>query len=106
MHFIALASCFLLLCFGHHHARHHHRHFHSPAPISTPVAPPVATPVDPVLRPTKNCDEIGTAYDDFFYSATNGFGSGGMNRDKFVARYPVKEQHRVLVCLEQTGRGN
>jgi hypothetical protein len=123
MQFIALAACFFLLCYGHGH-RHHHvvRHhapvvhrYHSVKPAPEVVAPDAVAPgpataaspklVDPILRPTGSCEVIREAYDDFFYTALNGFGSE-KNRDRFVARYPANEQRKVLICLEQTGRGN
>lgn len=114
MQFITLAACFFLLCFGHHHRPvHHHavqhhvvRHYHA-TPAAPVVAAPKPDPVDPILRPTGSCEIIGGAYDDFFYSAANGFGSRtDNNRDRFVARYPADEQRKVITCLEKTGRGD
>ena len=107
MQFIALAACFFLLCYGGHHHRHNHvvkHHYHAVVPRAPAEK---LDPVDPILRPTGSCEIIGQAYDDFFYSAMNGFGSReDKNRDRFVARYPANEQRKVLICLEKTGRGN
>jgi hypothetical protein len=92
-------SCFLV-CFGHHYPRHHHvvRHYHSTQ------QEPDKNNVPAELRPTGSCKAIANAYDTFETSWESGFGAD-VHRDKFVTRYPVAEQHRVLVCLEETGRG-
>ncbi len=110
MQFIALVSCFFLLCYsGHHHARHHHVVKHHYVSHRAPVVKPIEPLVDPVLRPTGSCEIIGQAYDDFFYTWSNGYGSHDVpnnDRDRFVSRYPANEQRKVLICLEKTGRGN
>jgi hypothetical protein len=77
MQFVLITVCFLFLCHGHGHKR------------------------QAVVSP---CNAITQAYEDFSYSWSQGYGSH-VDRDQFVTRYPISQQHRVLVCLDQYEKG-
>jgi len=92
MQLLPLAVCLFLFCVGHHHPAHRH----APA-----VQPEDTQDVRPVQHARDlSCNAISSAFDDFYYAAPV-----GASRDKFVMRYAVPDQRKVLQCLDKTGRG-
>jgi hypothetical protein len=109
MQVIALVvTCFLFICSGHHYRKHHHvRHYHSveqttETPAAAQTEPPTLPRPVPAPKPLSSvCSAIVDAFDN-----SRGLGvADGQTRDKFVTKYPVPEQHRVIECLEKSGRG-